>query len=122
MPLVPVTGWQDIYARFLEELLAAVSLGRITLGGICSYPNARSLMEQKIGPANPISRSLDGKGRSPDGRTRYDLDMRLNLYNHLISILRRLRPSLDLSLCLEERRVFDALGLASAIGRCNCVL
>jgi hypothetical protein len=36
--------------------------------------------------------------------------------------LRRLRPGLDIGLCLEERSVFDALGLAEAIGRCNCVL
>ena len=39
-----------------------------------------------------------------------------------IETIRRLRPGLDIGLCLEERSVFDALGLAAAIGRCNCVL
>jgi len=122
MPLIPVTRWQDLYARFLEDLLTAVPLERITFGGICSYPNARSLMEQKLGQANPISRSLDDNGRSADGRARYDLGTRLHLYGCLIEAIQRLRPSLNIGLCLEERSVFNALGLAEAIGRCNCVL
>ena len=32
MPIIPVAGWQDIYARFTEHLLQAVPIERLTLG------------------------------------------------------------------------------------------
>ena len=36
--------------------------------------------------------------------------------------IRRRRPGLQTGLCLEEKEVFERLGLADSIGRCNCVL
>jgi DNA repair photolyase len=123
MPIIPVANWRDAYARFIDELLAAVPLVRITLGGICSYAHARRLMDAKLGRANPISRRLDEQGEtSPDGRSRYAEPLRVEMYDHLIHAIRRRRPDLEIALCLEECRVFEALGLTAAIGRCNCVL
>ncbi|MBA7689949.1 hypothetical protein ES703_98468 [subsurface metagenome] len=37
MPIIPVEGWQNTYANFLENLLESVPLDRITLGQVCSY-------------------------------------------------------------------------------------
>lgn len=123
MPLIPVADWQGVYARFLEQLLSEIPLARITLGGICSYSQARRLMDAKLGPENLISRSLDAHGEtSPDGRSRYAAPLRVEMYDHLVRTIRRRRPDLNVGLCLEDAGVFDALGLTASIGRCNCVL
>jgi len=122
MPIIPVNGWQAAYETFLRRLLAEVPLDRITLGGICSYPTARGLLERRLGRDNAISRALDPRGPSADGRLRYPSARRTELYGRLIRTIRACAPALDIGLCLEEERVFHALGLTAAIGRCNCVL
>jgi spore photoproduct lyase len=126
MPILPVPDWPNIYRRFLEEVVTAAPLSRLTLGGVCIYPSARRLMERKIGPANIISDRLGqvprSAGRTTDGRQRFPLDDRVAAYRQLIDAVRSHRPDLPIGLCLEERAVFDALGMSSAIGCCNCVL
>jgi len=68
MPIIPVEGWQKIYANFIENLLMSVPLERVTLGHICSYSAALKLTERKLGRNNPISSHLE-KTKSNDGRT-----------------------------------------------------
>ena len=95
----------------------------MTLGGVCSYRNALQLTEAKMGPNNAISMALSqSAGRSSDGRSRHSVSQRVEMYRHLITQIRDHRPDLPIGLCLEEPRVFEMLGIASAIGRCNCVL
>ena len=123
MPIIPVERWEKVYADFLSELLENVQLERITLGCICSYPAALGLMEAKLGCNNLISQALSmGLKKSPDGRTRYPKSLRLRIYAHLISVIRNYQSDLPISLCLEERAIFETLGLTSSLGRCNCVL
>ena len=123
MPIIPVERWEKIYTYFLSELLENVKLDRITLGCICSYPAALGLMETKLGRDNLISRALSPeRAKSADGRSRYPESLRLKIYSHLISVIRQYQPELDVGLCLEERPIFEALNLTSALGRCNCVL
>jgi DNA repair photolyase len=122
MPIIPVPGWEETYAAFLAGLLAEVPLQRITLGGICSYRAARRLMERRLGRPSAVSRAFDPAGPSPDGRLRYPAHVRVALYRHLMGVIRRGAPGLGVGLCLEDRSVFGSLGLADAIGRCNCVL
>ncbi len=123
MPIIPITDWQSVYERFLMELLTTVRLDRLTLGGICSYPNAARLTEAKLGVSTAIT-FVSGRPmtKSGDGRARYAADIRVRIYRHLLDVIREMQPGLDVGLCLEERAIFDAVGLASAIGRCNCVL
>jgi spore photoproduct lyase len=122
MPIIPVPGWKGAYAKFLEGLLAEVPLDRITLGGICSYRAARGLMESQLGRSNAVSDAFDPLGPSLDGRLRYPAHLRTELYRHMVEAIRGCAPDLEIGLCLEERGVFEALGLSDAIGRCNCVL
>lgn len=123
MPIIPITGWREAYATFLEELIATVPLARLTLGGICSYEGALTLTESKLGPGNTVSRRLHRSGRkSADGRRRYVVSERIEMYRHLITTIQRLDSRLPIALCLEERAVFEALDLMANAGRCNCVL
>ncbi len=120
MPLIPIDDWQTVYADFLTRLLTRVKLDRLTLGGICSYSTARSLMNEKMSHDNVINRHM--ADQSPDGRVRYLPQIRRELYDHLIRCARRIQPNLPIALCLEESDVWQSVDLADNLGRCNCVL
>ncbi len=121
MPIIPVKGWQKIYANFIENLLMSVPLERITLGQICSYSAALKLMERKLGRKNPISNQLE-KTKSNDGRVRFPLKLRIEVYRQLIDTIKKFQPQLHIGLCMEEYQTFKALNMESAIGSCNCVV
>ena len=121
MPIIPVEDWQNIYANFLKVLLMAMSLERITLGQICSYSGALRITERKLGKINPISNQIEGR-KSSDGRFRFPLRLRIEIYKHLIDMIRKLQPELQVSLCMEEHQTFEALNIEGTIGCCNCVL
>ena len=123
MPIIPVADWPTVYGRFLTTLLESVPLSRITLGSICSYPQAQRLLEQKLGKKNVISSLLDrGPAKSDDGRLRFSRSTREDVYRHLIECIRWVRPDLEIGLCLEDEAMFASLGLQERVGRCNCVL
>ena len=122
MPIVPLSEWEAIYAEFLSYLLGRVRLTRLTLGSICSYPQAMRLTEQKLGPANSISSQVDRRRGKTDGRTRFPRELRERVYRHLLDQIQRLAPGLEVGLCLEEEWMFDTLGMRANLGRCNCVL
>jgi spore photoproduct lyase len=122
MPLIPVPGWEQKYEEFLRGLLSRVPIGRLTFGGICTYPNARRLLEHKLGRENVISRHI-GKGETTaDGRARYAPSLRVKMYAHLARVAREVRPDIELALCLEDQVVWRAVGTEADLGRCNCVL
>ncbi|MEW6200617.1 MAG: spore photoproduct lyase family protein [bacterium] len=122
MPVIPVAGFEDIYASFIQTLLGTVELKRLTIGGICMYRNARSLMERRCGEKNVISCAMEeGQSRS-DGRYRYPSDLRARFYTHIICQAKACQPHLEVSLCLEETQVWKSVGSECGLGRCNCVL
>lgn len=123
MPIIPVGDWREVYRRLLSTLLESVPLSRITLGSICSYPQAQRLMELKLGRENAISTLLDrGSAKSDDGRLRFGQSTREEVYRYLIGCIRQKRPDLEIGLCLEDEAMFAALDLTGSTGRCNCVL
>jgi spore photoproduct lyase len=121
MPIIPIEGWQNIYTNFLENLLESVPIGRITLGQICSYSGALQLTECKLGKNNPISSMLE-KNKSKDGRIRFPIKLRIEVYRYLVNAIKKLRPHLQVGLCMEEADTFKALDMQNSIGCCNCVL
>ncbi len=136
MPIIPTADWQKTYGRFMVTLLESVPLSRITLGSICSYPQAQRLMELKLGKQNTISTLLRGLSRfssdengtvplmptkSDDGRLRFVRATREEVYRYLIDCIRRHRPDLEIGLCLEDEPMFASLDLTPSLGRCNCV-
>lgn len=123
MPIIPLPDWETIYSEFLSHLLGCVRLARITLGSICSYPQAMRLTEQKLGLDNSISLQIDRqRAGNSDGRIRFPRELREKVYRRLVDQIQQLAPSLEIGLCLEEERMFDVLGIKASLGRCNCVL
>ena len=122
MPLIPVPGWEQKYGDFVRDLLSRVPIARLTFGGICSYTNARGLMERKLSSENVISGHMAGTERGADGRARYARSLRVRMYTHLARVAREARPDIELALCLEEPAVWKAVNAETSLGRCNCVL
>jgi len=121
MPIIPIDGWEDAYRVFTERLLQIVPVQRLTLGGICIYRGARELMERKMGKGNVVSAHIEGK-TTGDGRARYSPRLRSDVYSFIIERARRVRPDLELALCLEEKAAWEQAGLRGSLGRCNCPL
>jgi spore photoproduct lyase len=123
MPIIPVPNREDIYQRFLVDLLRQVSLSRITLGTICSYPQALRLTELKLGTDNPISVTLaQSSSVCRDGRSRFPREFRQRIYRRLIDTIRQVDSELEIGLCLEEPSMFGSVALPGGAGRCNCLL
>jgi len=123
MPIIPVNDWRETYGQFMVTLLESVPLTRITLGSLCSYPQAPRLTELKLGKQPAIS-ALLGRwpAKSDDGRLRFSRGTREEVYRYLVECIRRRRPDLEIGLCLEDEAMFAALDLTRSMGRCNCVL
>ena len=47
---------------------------------------------------------------------------RREVYSTIIETARRLRPDLEIALCLEEQALWESTGLLENMGRCNCRL
>ncbi len=121
MPIIPVDGWVGRYAEFLESLVRDVPLERLTIGAICSYPFAVSLMNRKLGCRNAVNENLSPtNSRYDDGRRRYPSDLRAKAYRHFFTAIRRIQQELEIGLCLETRTMLDELADLNP-GKCNCV-
>jgi spore photoproduct lyase len=80
-------------------------------------------MERKMGTRNVVSERIDATSpKAGDGRARYSRDLRHEVYSLIIESARRLRPDLEIALCLEEQALWESTGLLGSIGRCNCRL
>jgi len=121
MPVIPVANWQEVYADLIDCLLREVHIERLTIGGICSYGKALWLTDQKLGKDNVITRNLDRDHKAGDGRVRYPPSLRLSMYSHIINVAREARPELEMALCLEEKALWQNLGMETQLGKCNCV-
>ncbi len=122
MPIIPVPNWLRLYTTFLHDLLERVPLERLTLGGICSYTHALHLTEQYLGKDNVLAHNLTRNRHDGDGRARYEPDLRIQMYTHLIDVIRKIRPDLPVALCLEETRLWQRIHAERPLGPCNCVL
>ncbi len=122
MPILPIPDWLDGYATLLDDLLESVPVERITLGSLCSFPNALRLTNAKLGSGNLIQELLKEGGKCRDGRYRFSPQLRTECYRLLAGLIRSRRGDLPVGLCLEERPIFAESGLSRSIGVCNCVL
>ncbi|MBM3498361.1 MAG: hypothetical protein FJX74_06785 [Armatimonadetes bacterium] len=130
MPMIPIEGWQEGYARAVRAMFAAVRPSRITLGGICMYRSALNAFRARLReegteapwgddcPAFPALQPPD----FPRDRYRFPPEVRTRLYSHLLGRIREIDPSVPVSLCLETPEVWTSVGLRPEAAPCNCLL
>lgn len=119
MPLIPIDDWREQYAALVAQIFDAAPPSRITIGGICSYPTAARLTATR--GTNCIQRTCATSGHCADGRRRYPVELRAEMYEFLIAQIKHHDPTVDIGLCLEERRVWRQVGLDDHRTRCNCI-
>ncbi len=79
-------------------------------------------MSSLFGAGLFVTHIEDTSRRTGDGRARYSQALRREIYSLIIEAARRLRPDLELALCLEELDLWQRTGLEERMGYCNCVL
>ena len=118
MPLIPVDDWRAEYAELVEQIFDALRPARITLGGMCSFPTAARLASARPGGmAGVLDRCLP----AADGRQRYAVEQRAEMYGWIMQAIRRRDAHVPLGLCLEDRAVFERVGLNARRVTCNCI-
>ena len=141
-PIVPLPGWQRMYADTIERIFTEIAPQRITLGTLRFeeefYEKRKALVGQKetglhllsemdrMAPMLPPMLVPTGK-RGEDGRPRmktsigkysYPQDLRVEIFRFVMSEIRK-RFDGPIALCKETVDVWRAVGLDPR--RCACV-
>ena len=99
-----------IHASHLGARVALVEKDK--LGGTC--------LNRGCIPTKALIRSVEVLIEAR--RASYPQSLRNKAYSLIIELVRRLRPDLELALCLEEKALWQSTGLEDRPGHCNCVL
>ncbi len=125
-PILPVEGWQRIYAEAIEQIFAQLSPERITLGTLRfekQFYNMRNTifqddnLKQIVGTMQGM---LDKKGKS-EGKYSFSDEQRIEMFRFAINEIRRHDENVAIALCKESVELWDKLGLSLSDLRCACV-
>jgi len=108
-PIIPVEGWKDFYAN-LVDMINEIQPETVTLGSLRFFPTLRNHAPN----SDIFNYGIDEA--DPDGRMRIPFELRLEIYQHLISRLCNTR----IGLCKETEKVHKVLGLPGLKQNCNC--
>jgi spore photoproduct lyase len=108
-PIVYFPGWQDAYRRTvarLGEMVEPASIAWISLGALRFLPSQRDLIMERF-PASRIA--AQEMVRAPDGKLRYFIGLRQELYGRLKEWLDAAAPGALVYLCMESPRVWESV-------------
>lgn len=106
-PMVPVEGWQRIYADFIKEACAIIQPHQWTLGSIRHYGHLRG-WTRKVGRDTSVFEFA--KEKSPeDRRRRVPEGLRMEMYALAMETVRATDKRPRVRLCKETRAVHQAL-------------
>jgi len=114
-PLIACPGWQQGYTEVVNRLAATVDPERIawiSLGTLRFMPALKEIIRRRhTGSALLHEEFVPGL----DGKLRYFRDLRVEMYRHLSTLLRRLSRDLLIYLCMESEDIWrEALGFSPA--------
>ncbi len=112
-PMVPVLGWQTMYADLFDQIFASFAPSRITLGSLRG-------LQSTINAASDKSWSEYLKEGSNWGK-KVDFRTRKAMY---VAVISRLSERYDydrIALCKETLAMWGMLGLNHDAVKCNCV-
>lgn len=112
-PIIPIQGWRDSYASLVEEI-ANVQPETITIGSLRFFPT----LQNHAPESDVFSFAIDEM--DPDGRMRIPFEQRLEMYQHIISLLKSAMPLARIGLCKETEKMHKALGFPGEGQTCNC--
>lgn len=101
-PVVPFEGWQSAYTQAAEQISRSVPTEKvawISVGLLRFSRELKKAVENRF-PENTI---LDGEFLLDfDGKMRYPQALRKEVYSYFVPLLRRLFPSAQVYICMED--------------------
>ncbi|MBM4294750.1 MAG: DNA photolyase [Deltaproteobacteria bacterium] len=108
-PIIYFPGWEEAYGRtvaLLGEAVGSADIAWISLGALRFLAPQRSLILERF-PASGIA--VQEMVRAPDGKLRYFIGLRQELYGRLQEQVAAAAPGALVYLCMESPRVWDAV-------------
>jgi spore photoproduct lyase len=108
-PLIYSPGWEESYRRTVALLGEAVpprAIAWISLGALRFLPPLRQIILRRF-PATRIA--AEEMVRAPDGKLRYFIGRRLDLYGRMREWLAEAAPGAFVYLCMESPRVWQGV-------------
>jgi len=131
-PIVPVKGWQKMYADTIRDICRIVKPERITLGTLRFeeqfYNMRRSAVSKALlrhmedmKPMFPPEKFVktNGKPTTTSGKYSFSEDERIEIFKFAVAEIRKHSPRIPIALCKESAPVWRALRLN--LSRCRCV-
>ena len=128
-PIVPVEGWQALYAETIEQIFKTVRPERITLGtlrfeeGFCHMQNTLFTtgpeLPRLVSEMSPMLPPASGPGgkKPKTGKYSFSEEKRSHLFAFAISEIRKY-SNCRIALCKESAAVWEKVGLSPS--RCSC--
>lgn len=134
-PIVPVPGWEDMYADAISKIYPAIKPERITLGTLRFekkfFDNREHLVSKalldhmkRMGPmftAMKIEQKNE-KTKTSSGKFSFPEDERIKIFTFAKKEIRKHSPRAKIALCKESAAVWQAVGLDPSRCRCVCQL
>jgi spore photoproduct lyase len=105
-PIIPLPGWEEDYARVIEQIFRAVdpsSVAWISLGVLRFVPALKETAGSRFGA---IPHFHDGFRPGLDGKSRLFADRRVEVYRRMAENIRLHSPNARIYLCMESPEVW----------------
>ncbi|MBN2057387.1 MAG: hypothetical protein JW782_01140 [Candidatus Saganbacteria bacterium] len=110
-PIIHYDGWEKDYAEVVDmifETVPADKIAWISLGALRFPPELKRIISDKF----PGSRLMDHEfEQAEDGKLRYALPVRLELFNTLYQLIRQRSNTVLVYLCMETSALWQLTGL-----------
>lgn len=109
-PIIHYPGWQDAYTRLVQELYRVIdrpgAIAWISLGSLRYMPRLKESALRRY-PGTRIY--FDDFIRGMDGKIRYFIDLRMEMYRSIVAEIRRHDPQAALYFCMESEDVWQSV-------------
>lgn len=102
-PMIWHPNWKENYLNLASQIHARFrphQVLSISVGGLRFQPEQRHMMRERFGMNSYVTKGEVFRGH--DGKLRYDLDLRNEMFDCLISQFRKLDPNWRVFLCMES--------------------
>jgi len=121
-PIVPIPGWQDMYAETIRQIFGTISPERITLGTLRfekGFVKIRKSLVSQGSDLLPIMQDMQPMFEGKDGgKYSFPEEERIKVFRFVIDEIRKY-SRIPIALCKESPAAWDTLGLD--LSNCQCV-
>lgn len=117
-PLFWFDGWQEQYAKVVDEIAEHTKPSLITLGAYRPSMGLVNHIKSRFPRSNLIK--LEEKLVMDAGKKRFPDDKRIEMYSYISGLIKDRSGDVPVALCKEPIKIWKAAGIKSAGMTCNC--